>query len=183
MIDYAVTGNQQLTTEFGDVPAYRLELAAAYADHGMIHQALARFADAERTFRAALALRMRLAADFPEAPYYRLELGIGHCQLGGLLQKTGRPTAALASFRQAMAQAQSLTGEAAAVPEYQRFFAQRNGNLPTRWRRSEAIGVTLGHCELAQTLAVSANEVSQHVIILALAQTSNAPGPANTRAS
>ncbi len=95
--------SDKLATDFPDVPAFRLELAAAHSACAEFHKEIACPAPAEAHCRAALALRTKLAADLPAMPYYRLEVALGKIQLGDLLRNTGRRHEAEAALREALA--------------------------------------------------------------------------------
>jgi tetratricopeptide (TPR) repeat protein len=98
------------------VPLYRRELAGTLLNLGVLLFRQADpgrpdLAEAERSFRRALALYERLSADAPAVPQFRQELTLALMSLGNLLASTGRSDEAESLLRRAVANHQALAAE------------------------------------------------------------------------
>jgi tetratricopeptide (TPR) repeat protein len=104
----AVTIFNRLSAEFPSVPDYRYALANTQGNRARVYEMMKKTQEAERDYRAALAVRERLAADFPEQPKYREELVNGYRGLGIHLLDAGQPKEAEAALNQALAIGEGL---------------------------------------------------------------------------
>ena len=62
-----------------------------------------KLSEAEKEWRPALAIRLKLADDNPGVTSFRSDLAASHNALGNLLADTGRPVEAEAEYRKSLA--------------------------------------------------------------------------------
>ncbi|CAN5641640.1 serine/threonine-protein kinase [soil metagenome] len=100
------------------VDAYQHSLAKVHNNLGNLYQVRSRIADAEREYRAALAVMTKLVREFPGTPDYRNDLAYCHNNLGNLFRAAENYTAAETEFQAAIDIQTKLVADYPTVPQY-----------------------------------------------------------------
>jgi tetratricopeptide (TPR) repeat protein len=118
-----------LAEEVPTAPEYRSELAGSLNNLGLLLKAADHPADAEKSYREAIAIEKELVASFPGVPGYRDELGGSYHRLAIVLRDTGRPEKGEQAYRSAVAIQEQLASEFPDVTLYRANLASTMVNL------------------------------------------------------
>jgi serine/threonine protein kinase/Flp pilus assembly protein TadD len=116
---------QECAKDRSDDPAIQAETARAHRRVGNIQRQLGRHAEAEQSYRRALALLEPLASQRPAVPEHQYDLALALHNLGSLREATGRSREAEGLLRRAVALYQTLDGGLADGPSPQLVAALR----------------------------------------------------------
>jgi tetratricopeptide (TPR) repeat protein/serine/threonine protein kinase len=125
------------------LPATRLELAESHARLGRLLANLKKPEQAEREYRAVIAIYQQLAADHPTIPDYRGYLAGSHYYLGNLLRTQGKRDQAESEFRASVDVHKKLVADFPAVPKYRAALAESHGvlglllRISRKWDKAE----------------------------------------------
>lgn len=127
----AIAIRADLVEKFAQVPVYRQDLAATYANLAILYQAASRQKEADAASEEALNIQIKAARDFPLLPDNRRRLASTYINRGNLLLGTNRPQQSEADFLKARDLLEPLTKKFPDVPEYQAELATALLNLGT----------------------------------------------------
>jgi tetratricopeptide (TPR) repeat protein len=91
------------------------ELGTTHARIGLVHEALGRFAAAQREYEALFAIGRRFAAADPDNPRWQRDLAVSHGRLAAVHHHRGKAKAALAELRRGR---DIMAALVAAAPEF-----------------------------------------------------------------
>jgi tetratricopeptide (TPR) repeat protein len=104
---------------------------------------LGEYAEAEKAYRQAIALREKLAEDFPKVPDHRRELSGTYNDLADLLDATGQDAEAEKVYRRILDLGEKLANDFPAEARHRRDMAWFLANCPARQFRNPGRAVSL----------------------------------------
>ncbi|MBI3411638.1 MAG: protein kinase [Planctomycetes bacterium] len=127
----AIAIRADLVEKFAQVPVYRQDLAATYANLAILYQAASRQKEADAAYEEALNIQIKAANDFPLLPDNRRRLASTYINRGNMLLGTNRLQQGEADFLKAHDLLEPLSKKFPDVPEYQAELATALLNLGT----------------------------------------------------
>jgi serine/threonine protein kinase/tetratricopeptide (TPR) repeat protein len=129
-LDQALAAHEQrraifdrLLAEFPSKPAYQQELANTYRNVGNVQLLANAYAEAESSFRRAVALLEPLASQYPREGAYRQDLAGAYSNLGVMLRRMDKQADALELQQKGVTLREGLVADFSNVAEYRRDLA------------------------------------------------------------